>query len=101
LSVRQIFTIILAKLGFLDGTDEENSKSRGKGHIRKIQKNKKERMDEKRRRDLLHMWRFPYFVCSPSVRDTLGLPPSCDPTSGEPTLMGTSPTTLHLSIIPF
>jgi len=56
---------------------------------------------ERRRRDLLCIWRFTYFVCSPSVWNTLGLPPSCDPTSGEPTLMGTSPTTLHLSIIPF
>jgi hypothetical protein len=30
---------------------------------------------------------------SPSVGNTLGLPPSCDPPSGEPTHMGTSPTT--------
>jgi hypothetical protein len=28
---------------FFDGTDQENSKTRGKGQIRKIQKHKKER----------------------------------------------------------
>jgi hypothetical protein len=79
---------------FLDGMDQENSKPKGgKGQIRKFQKNKKERMEEKRRRDRLSMWRFPYFVCSPSVGNTLGLSPSYDPTSGAPTLMGTSPTT--------
>jgi hypothetical protein len=79
---------------FWDGTDWENSKPQGgKGQIRKNEKNKKERIHGKRRRDVLCMWRFPYFVCSPSVRNTLGLPPSCNPTSGEPTLMGTSPTT--------
>ncbi len=36
----------------------------------------------------------PILVCSPSVGNTLGLPPpSCDPNSGERTHMGTSPTT--------
>ncbi len=34
-----------------DGMDQENSKTRGKGQIRKIQKNKKERMEERKRRD--------------------------------------------------
>jgi hypothetical protein len=33
------------------GTDQENSKTLGKGQIRKIQKNKKERMEERKRRD--------------------------------------------------
>ncbi len=35
-----------------DGMDQENSKTQGgKGQIRKIQKNKKERMEERKRRD--------------------------------------------------
>jgi len=38
---------------FLDGMDQENSKPQGgKGQIRKIEKNKKERIHEIRRRDL-------------------------------------------------
>jgi hypothetical protein len=37
---------------FFDGTDQENSKTQGvEGQIRKIQKNKKERMEERKRRD--------------------------------------------------
>jgi hypothetical protein len=37
---------------FFDGMDDENSKTQGaKGQIRKIQKNKKERMEERKRRD--------------------------------------------------
>jgi len=35
---------------FFDGTNQENSKTRGKGQIRKIFKNKKERMEERKRR---------------------------------------------------
>jgi hypothetical protein len=36
---------------FFDGTNQENSKTQGgKGQIRKIQKNKKERMEERKRR---------------------------------------------------
>jgi hypothetical protein len=38
---------------FFDGTDQVNSKTQGgKGEIRKIQTNKKERMEERKRRDL-------------------------------------------------
>jgi len=37
---------------FFDGTDQENSKTQGvKGQIRKILKNKKERMEERKRSD--------------------------------------------------
>ncbi len=37
---------------FFDGTDQENLKTPGgKGQIRRIDKNKKERMDERKRRD--------------------------------------------------
>jgi hypothetical protein len=32
----------------------------------------------------------PILVCSPWVGNTLGLPPSCNPPSGEPTSMGTT-----------
>jgi hypothetical protein len=72
-----------------DGMDQENSKSRGKGQIRKIQKNKKER-----KKEIVADWRFPYScVLSPLIRNTLGLPPSCNPPSREPIPMGTSPTT--------
>jgi hypothetical protein len=45
---------------FFDGMDQENSKAQGgKGQIRKIQKNKKERMQDRKRRDFDRMWRFP------------------------------------------
>ncbi len=38
---------------FFDGTDQENSKTqRGRGQIKKIQENKKEIMEERKRRDL-------------------------------------------------
>ncbi len=44
-----------------DGTDQENSKTRGeRGQIRKVQKNKKERMEERKRTDFYRMWRCPY-----------------------------------------
>jgi hypothetical protein len=37
---------------FFDGMDQENSKTQGgKGQIRKIQKNKNERMEERKRTD--------------------------------------------------
>jgi hypothetical protein len=36
---------------FFDGMNQENSKTRGKVQIRKILKNKKERMQERKRRD--------------------------------------------------
>jgi hypothetical protein len=38
---------------FVDGTDQENSKTQGgKGQIKRIQENKKEIMEERKRRDL-------------------------------------------------
>jgi len=44
-----------------DWTDQANSKTQGEmGQIRKVQKNKKERMEERKRRDFYCMWRFPY-----------------------------------------
>jgi hypothetical protein len=46
---------------FFDGTDQENSKTQGgKVQIRKIKKNKKERMEKKKEKRFLCMWRFPY-----------------------------------------
>ncbi len=36
---------------FFDDMDQETFKTQEKGHIRKIQKNKKERMEERKRRD--------------------------------------------------
>jgi hypothetical protein len=73
---------------FFDGMDQENLKTQGgKGQIRKIQNNKKERMEEGKRRDFYNL-EDPILVCSPLIGNTLWLPPS-----GEPTHMGTSPTT--------
>jgi len=78
---------------FFNGMDQENSKTQGgKGQIRKIQKNKKERMEERKRRDFYNL-EVPILVCSPLMRNALWLPPSCDPPSGEPTHMGNSLTT--------
>jgi hypothetical protein len=62
------------------------------GWIRKIKKNKNERMEERKGRDFYNL-EVPILVCSPSIGNALWLPPSCDPPSGEPTHMGTSPTT--------
>ncbi len=36
---------------FFDGTDQENSETRGKGQIKKIQENKKESIKEIKRKD--------------------------------------------------
>jgi len=58
------------------------------GQIRKIQKNRKERMEERKSTYV----EVPILVCSPSVGNALRLPPLCDSPSGEPTHMGTSPT---------
>jgi hypothetical protein len=73
------------------------------GWIRKIQKHKEERdRSGKFKKTRRKEWRkekeeiFMYvevLMCFPSVGNTLGVPPSCDPPSGEPTHMGTSPTT--------
>jgi hypothetical protein len=42
---------------FFDGTDQVNSKTQGgKGQIRKIQKNKKERMEERKIRDFFNFF---------------------------------------------
>ncbi len=54
-----------------DGMDQENSKTQaGNGEIRKIQKNKKERMDERKRKRIACTWRFPYWC----VLHRLGTP---------------------------
>jgi len=55
-----------------DRTDEENSKTQGgKGQIRKIQKNKKERMEE-RKREEFYIHGGSTFIF-PMVGDALGL----------------------------
>jgi hypothetical protein len=59
--------------------------------IRKIQKNMKER----KRRDFFKYVKIPKLVCSPLVRKALRLQPLCNTPSGEPTCMGTSPTTKY------
>jgi hypothetical protein len=63
----------------------------------KFKKNKKERMEERKRRDFILFYfksvEVPILLCSPTVENAFGLPPSCDPPSGEPTRMGTSLTT--------
>jgi hypothetical protein len=79
---------------FFDGMHQEKSKpEEGKGQIRKIQKNKKERMEERKEKEIFMYVEVSIPMCSPSVGYALGLPPSCDPPSGEPTHVGTSPTT--------
>jgi hypothetical protein len=55
--------------------------------IRKVQKHKKERMEERKRRDF-----YTLLMCSSLFRNGLRLQPLCNPPSGEPTCMGTSPT---------
>jgi len=79
-----------------DEMDQENSKTQGgRGQIRKIQENKKEIIQERKRRDLC--------ICGGSHTCVFaigwgcpGLPPLCDPLSGEPTHMGTSLTTSQI-----
>ncbi len=84
---------------FFDGMDQENSKTQGgKGQIRKFQKNKKERMEQRKRRDFYIHGGSHTRVCSPSIENTLRQPPSCDPPSREPSRIGTSPTTKHKAI---
>jgi len=77
------------------------------GQIRKIQKHKEERhrsgkfeknnmerMEERKRRDFyIHGGSPTHVFCI--GRQHQGLRPSCDPPSGEPTHMRTSPTTLN------
>jgi hypothetical protein len=73
---------------FFDEMDQTNSKTQvGKGQIRRIQKNQEGKNGGKKKKRFLHRWRCPYS----SVLHRLGTP-SCDPPSGEPTRMGTSPT---------
>ncbi len=82
-----------------DGTDQENSKTQGReAQIRKIQKNNMERMEERKRRDFYIRGGSPTHVFCIS-RQHQGLRPSCNPPSGEPTHMRTSPTTLKLSLV--
>jgi len=62
---------------FFDGTDQENSK-------------KQERKNGgKKKKRFLHTWRFPYLCLLHQSGTPLGYR-SCDPSSGEPTQMGTS-----------
>jgi hypothetical protein len=75
------------------------------GWIRKFQKHKEgrdksgkfkktRRKEWRREKEQIFMYlEVPILVCSPLVGDALGLPPLCDLPSGEPTHMGTSPTT--------
>jgi hypothetical protein len=78
---------------FFDGMDEENSKTQGgKRQMKKIHKNKKERMEGKKKLKITYV-EVPILMCFPLVENTFGLLPSCDLPSREPTCMGTSPTT--------
>jgi len=80
---------------FFDGTDQEYSKTQGrKGQIWKIPKKKMERMEEtKRKYFYIRGGSHTHVFCM--GREHQGLPPLCNPPSGEPTDMGTSPTTLN------
>jgi hypothetical protein len=69
---------------FFDGMDPKNSKTQGgKGQIKKIQKNKKERVEERKRRD--------FYVGGGSHTRVFSIDWE-HPRLGEPTRMGTSPT---------
>ncbi len=79
---------------FFDGTDQENSKTKGgKGQIKRIQKKQEGKEWRKEKEEIFMYVEVPILMCFPLVRNALGLPASCDPPSGEPTHMGTSPTT--------
>jgi hypothetical protein len=80
---------------FFDGTDQENSKPQGrKAQIRKMKKNKMERMEERKRRDFyIHGGSHTHLFCIGWQHQRL--PPLCNRPSGEPTHMGTSPTSLN------
>ncbi len=67
---------------FLDGMDQENSKIQGGKE--NSEKNKKEKMEERKRRDFYNL-EVSILVCSPSIWNAL-------PPLAEPTHMGTSPT---------
>jgi len=47
----------------------------------------------KEKEEIFTYVKVPILVCSPSIGNTLGLLPSCNPSSEEPTCIGTSPTT--------
>ncbi len=64
---------------------------------KKITKNKKKRMEERKRRDF-YIRGGSILMCYPSVGNIAGLLPSCDPPSGEPTRVETSPIALQLSL---
>jgi len=56
---------------FFNGMDQENSKTQGgKGEIRKIQEDQKERMEERKRRDFYNL-EVPILVCSPLIGNIL------------------------------
>jgi hypothetical protein len=81
---------------FFDGMDSENSKTQGgKGQIKENSKKQegKNGGKEKKKKEIFIYVEVSIPMCSPLVGNALGLPPSCDPPSGEPTLVGTSPTT--------
>jgi hypothetical protein len=69
--------------------------------IRKIQSHEEERdrsgiffkNKKERKKEIVAYMEVPILMCSPLVRNTLGLSPSRDPPSEEPIPMGTSPTT--------
>jgi hypothetical protein len=60
-----------------DGTDQENSKTQGgRGQIRKIQENKKEIIEERKRREEIFAYvEVPILVCLPLVGDARGYHP--------------------------
>jgi hypothetical protein len=67
----------------------------------KIQKYKKKENWRKEKEEIFNQVELPVvLVCSPSIRNTLELLLSCDPPSGEPTPMGTSPTTFTYPTTP-
>jgi hypothetical protein len=74
---------------FFDGTDQENSKTQGgKGQFKKNQNKQEGKNGRKKKKRFLHTWRFPYSCFLHHFGTS-----SYNPPSGEPTHMGTSPST--------
>jgi hypothetical protein len=82
-------------MGWIRKIQKHKEESDGSGNFKKTRR--KEWRKEKEEIFYIHGGSHTR-VCSPSIENTRRLPPLCDPPSGEPTGMGTSPTTKHKAI---
>jgi hypothetical protein len=71
-----------------DGMDQENSKHKEeRDKSGKLKKTRRKEWTKEKEQNFMYL-EVPILVCSPLVGDALGLPPSCNSPSGEPTLWG-------------